>query len=58
MMGAPPRDETLIERIESFDDLDEASRIALEAALDRGWAELEAGRGLTLEQVVAKPSHR
>jgi hypothetical protein len=46
------------QHIESFDDLDEKSRTALEAALDRGWAELEDGRGLTLEQAVGKPSGR
>lgn len=52
----PLFDADPFEHIESFDDLDDKSRAALESALDRGWAEIEAGRGLTLEEALRKPA--
>jgi hypothetical protein len=41
------------EHIESLDDLDADTRAKLEAALDRGWDEIEAGTGLSLEESLA-----
>ena len=52
----PLFDANPFEHIESFDNLDDGARAALEAALDRGWDEIEAGRGLTLQEALRKPS--
>ena len=46
------------QNIGSFDDLDDKSRAKLEAALDRGWDEIEAGRGLSLDESLSRLSSR
>lgn len=54
----PLFDANPYEHIESFDGLDDAARGALEATLDRGWEDLEAGRGLSLDEALNKMSAR
>jgi hypothetical protein len=46
------------EHIDQFDDLADEARAKLEAALDRGWDEIEAGRGLSLDESLNRLSSR
>ncbi|MBI5480209.1 MAG: hypothetical protein HY906_15195 [Deltaproteobacteria bacterium] len=46
------------EHIGSLDALDADTRAKLEAALDRGWEEIEAGSGLSLQESLGRLDSR
>jgi len=54
----PLFDANPYEHIEAFDDLDDDARAKLEAALDRGWDEIEAGKSYSLDQSLSRLSSR